>query len=66
MLQPLLWLCAGPASCRSRQISAQHLFDVAELAKEVGITSNDGPARHEIDGASSLCELVSGAIASSS
>ena len=32
-------------------ISAQHLFDVAELAKEAGIPIESGPARHGIGGA---------------
>ena len=34
--------------------SLQHLFDVAELAKEAGIAVEHGPARHGIGGASFL------------
>jgi catechol 2,3-dioxygenase len=41
-------------------ISAQHLFDVAELAKEAGIAIETGPARHGIGGASFLYLLEPG------
>jgi catechol 2,3-dioxygenase len=35
-------------------ISSQHLFDLAELAKEAGITIEHGPGRHGIGGATFL------------
>ena len=41
-------------------ISVQHLFDVAELAKEAGIAIEHGPARHGIGGASFLYMLEPG------
>ena len=41
-------------------ISVQHLFDVAELAKESGIAIEHGPARHGIGGASFLYMLEPG------
>jgi catechol 2,3-dioxygenase len=41
-------------------ISVQHLFDVAELAKEGGIAIEHGPARHGIGGASFLYMLEPG------
>ena len=41
-------------------ISVQHLFDVAELAKEAGIAIEHGPARHGIGGASFLYLLEPG------
>jgi catechol 2,3-dioxygenase len=41
-------------------ISAQHLFDVAELAKEAGITIEHGPGRHGIGGATFLYMLEPG------
>jgi catechol 2,3-dioxygenase len=47
-------------------ISIQHLFDLAELAKEAGIAIETGPARHGIGGATFLYMLEPGAIASSS
>jgi catechol 2,3-dioxygenase len=40
--------------------SVQHLFDVAELAKEAGIAIEHGPARHGIGGASFLYMLEPG------
>ena len=40
--------------------SLQHLFDVAELAKEAGIAIEHGPARHGIGGASFLYMLEPG------
>ena len=41
-------------------ISVQHLFDVAELAKEAGIAIEHGPARHGIGGGSFLYMLEPG------
>jgi len=41
-------------------ISAQHLFDVAELAKEAGIAIEHGPGRHGIGGATFLYMLEPG------
>jgi hypothetical protein len=38
-------------------MSALHLFDVAELAKEAGIAIEDGPGRHGIGGATFLYML---------
>jgi catechol 2,3-dioxygenase len=46
-------------------ISVQHLFDVAEPAKEAGIAIEHGPARHGIGGASFLY-MLERAIGSSS
>jgi len=41
-------------------ISAQHLFDVAELAKEAGFAIEHGPGRHGIGGATFLYLLEPG------
>ena len=41
-------------------ISVQHLFDVAELAKEAGIAIESGPARHGIGGGTFLYVLEPG------
>jgi catechol 2,3-dioxygenase len=41
-------------------ISAQHLFDVAELAKETGVAIETGPGRHGIGGATFLYLLEPG------
>ena len=41
-------------------VSAQHLFDVAELAKEAGIPIEHGPGRHGIGGATFLYMLEPG------
>ena len=40
--------------------SRQHLFDVAELAKEAGIAIEHGPGRHGIGGATFLYMLEPG------
>jgi catechol 2,3-dioxygenase len=41
-------------------ISVQHLFDLAELAKEAGISMEHGPGRHGIGGATFLYMLEPG------